>query len=75
MLNVAAARARRFMTSLQTLSDESLQLIHDEVRDLVSAYPAQPLAEILVIWSLVKTQYSACWSDRSGQLTLVSFIF
>lgn len=47
VLNVAAARARRFMTSLQTLSDESLQLIHDEVRDLVRAYPAQPLPEIL----------------------------
>ncbi|MGH3574976.1 MAG: hypothetical protein ACRDUW_24665, partial [Pseudonocardiaceae bacterium] len=44
---MAAARARRFMTSLQTLSDESLQLIHDEVRDLVRAYPAQPLPEIL----------------------------
>lgn len=47
VLKVAAARARRFMTSLQTLSDESLQLIHDEVRDLVRAYPAQPLPEIL----------------------------
>jgi hypothetical protein len=44
---VAADRARRFMTSLQTLSDESLQLIYDEVRDLVCAYPARPLPEIL----------------------------
>jgi hypothetical protein len=43
MLTVATDRARRFMTSLQTLSDESLQLIHDEVRD----YPARPLPEIL----------------------------
>jgi hypothetical protein len=47
VLTMAADRARRFMTSLQTLSDESLQLIHDEVRDLVRAYPAQPLPEIL----------------------------
>jgi hypothetical protein len=29
------------------LSDESLQLINDEVRDLVCAYPARPLPEIL----------------------------
>lgn len=28
------------MTSLQTLSDESLQLIYEDVRDLVRAYPA-----------------------------------
>ncbi|MBV9142493.1 MAG: hypothetical protein JO115_16550 [Pseudonocardiales bacterium] len=47
VLTVAADRARRFMVSLQTLSDESLQLIHDEVRDLVRAYPARPLPEIL----------------------------
>lgn len=47
VLTVAADRARRFLTSLQTLSDESLQLIHDEVRDLVRAYPARPLSEIL----------------------------
>jgi hypothetical protein len=47
VLTVAADRARRFMTSLQTLSDESMQLIHDEVRDLVRAYPARPLPEIL----------------------------
>jgi len=47
VLTVAADRARRFLTSLQTLSDESLQLIHDEVRDLVRAYPARPLPEIL----------------------------
>lgn len=46
-LSVAADRARRFMTSLQTLSDESLQLIHDEVRDLVCAYPARPLPQML----------------------------
>ncbi|HEU0089176.1 MAG TPA: hypothetical protein VFQ77_16275 [Pseudonocardiaceae bacterium] len=44
---MAADRARRFMTSLQTLSDESLQLVHDEVQDLVRAYPARPLPEIL----------------------------
>ncbi len=47
VLGMAADRARRFMTSLQTLSDESLQLIHDEVRDLVRAYPARPLPELL----------------------------
>ncbi len=47
VLTVAADRARRFLTSLQTLSDESLQLIHDEVQDLVRAYPARPLPEIL----------------------------
>lgn len=47
VLTVAADRARRFMMSLQVLSDESLQLIHDEVRDLVSAYPTRPLPEIL----------------------------
>lgn len=47
VLTVAADRARRFMVSLQTLSDESLQLIYDEVRDLVCAYPARPLPEIL----------------------------
>lgn len=47
VLSVAADRARRFLTSLQTLSDESLQLIHDEVRDLARAYPARPLPEIL----------------------------
>lgn len=47
VLTMAADRARRFMTSLQTLSDESLQLVHDEVRDLVRAYPARPLSEIL----------------------------
>ncbi|MGH3899539.1 MAG: hypothetical protein ACRDTA_15115 [Pseudonocardiaceae bacterium] len=46
VLTVAADRARRFMTSLQT-SDESLQLIHDEVQNLVRAYPARPLPEIL----------------------------
>src|ERR671916_930738 len=47
VLTVAADRARRFMTSLQTLSDESLQLIHDDVRDLARAYPTRPLPEIL----------------------------
>jgi hypothetical protein len=47
MLAVAADRARRFMTNLQTLSDESLQLTYDEVRDLVCAYPVRPLPDIL----------------------------
>lgn len=47
VLTVAADRARRFMTSLQTLSDESLQLVYDDVRDLVRAYPTRPLPEIL----------------------------
>jgi hypothetical protein len=47
VLAAAADRARRFLTSLQTLSEESLQLIYDEVRDLVRAYPARPLPELL----------------------------
>ncbi|MGH8571612.1 MAG: XRE family transcriptional regulator, partial [Gammaproteobacteria bacterium] len=47
VLTVAADRARRFMTSLQTLSDESLQLVYEDVRDLVRAYPTQPLQQIL----------------------------
>lgn len=47
VLTVAADRARRFMTSLQTLSDESLQLIYEDVRDLVGAYPVRPLPVIL----------------------------
>ncbi|MGH3903794.1 MAG: hypothetical protein ACRDTE_06350 [Pseudonocardiaceae bacterium] len=42
---MAADRARRFMTSLQTLSDESLQLVYEDVRDLARAYPTQPLQE------------------------------
>jgi len=44
---VAAERAWRFVTSLQTMSDESMELIYDEVRDLARAYPTQPLPEIL----------------------------
>lgn len=44
---MAADRARRFMTSLQTLSDESLQLVYEDVQDLTRAYPARPLPEIL----------------------------
>jgi len=44
---VAAERAWRFVTSLQTMSDESMELIYDEVRDLVRAYPTQPLPGIL----------------------------
>lgn len=47
VLTVAANRARRFMTSLQTLSDESLQLVYEDVRDLVRAYPSCPLQQIL----------------------------
>ena len=47
VLTVAADRARRFMTSLQTLSDESLQLVYEDVRDLARAYPTRPLPEIL----------------------------
>lgn len=47
VLAVAADRARRFMTSLQTLSDESLELFYEDVRDMVRAYPARPLSEIL----------------------------
>lgn len=47
VLTVAANRARRFMTSLQVMSDESLELIYDDVRDLVGTYPTHPLPEIL----------------------------
>jgi hypothetical protein len=47
VLTMAADRARRFMTSLQTTSDESLSLIHDDVRDLVRSYPTRPLHEVL----------------------------
>ncbi|MGH3916811.1 MAG: hypothetical protein ACRDTC_25890 [Pseudonocardiaceae bacterium] len=35
------------MTSLQTLSDESLELVYEDVRDLARAYPLRPLQEIL----------------------------
>lgn len=44
---VAAERAWRFVTSLQTMSDESMELVYEEVRDLVRAYPTRPLPEIL----------------------------
>jgi hypothetical protein len=47
VLTVAADRARRFMASLQTLSHESLALVHDDVRDLVQSYPTRPLTEVL----------------------------
>lgn len=47
VLTVAANRARQFLTSLQVMSDESLELIYEEVRDLVRAYPTRPLSEII----------------------------
>ena len=47
VLTVAADRARRFMASLQTTSDESLQLVQEDVRDLVRSYPTRPLPEVL----------------------------
>ncbi len=63
------------MTSLQTLSDESLQLIHDEVRDLVRAYPARPLPELLHhLVSGQETVFSLLES-RSGPAMLVSCTF
>lgn len=47
VLTVAADRARRFMSSLQTMSDESLALVQEDVRDLVRSYPTRPLTEVL----------------------------
>lgn len=47
VLTVAADRARRFMASLQTMSDESVELVRDDVRDLVRSYPTRPLTEVL----------------------------
>jgi hypothetical protein len=47
VLTVAADRARRFLASLQTTSDESLELVHEDVRDLVRSYPTRPLPEVL----------------------------
>lgn len=47
VLTMAADRAQRFMTSLQTMSDESMKLIYENVRDLVRDYPRTPLHEIL----------------------------
>ncbi|MGH4020888.1 MAG: hypothetical protein ACRDT0_17010, partial [Pseudonocardiaceae bacterium] len=47
VLTMAADRARRFLASQQTMSDESMQLIYDDVRDLARAYLTRPLPEIL----------------------------
>ena len=47
VLKVAADRARRFMSSLQTMSDETLALVQEDVRDLVRSYPTRPLNEVL----------------------------
>lgn len=47
VLTVAADRARRFMSSLQTMSDESMALVQEDVRDLVRTYPTRPLTEVL----------------------------
>jgi hypothetical protein len=47
VLTVAADRARRFLASLQTTSNESLQLVQEDVRDLVRSYPTRPLPEVL----------------------------
>ncbi len=44
---MAADRARRFLSNQQTMSDESMELIYDDVQDLVRAYPRRPLPEIL----------------------------
>lgn len=44
---MAADRARRFLANQQTWSDGSMELIYDDVRDLVRAYPTRPLPEIL----------------------------
>ena len=38
---MAADRARRFMASLQTTSDEALQRVQEDVRDLVRSYPTR----------------------------------
>lgn len=47
VLTVAADRARQFMSNLQTMSDESLALVQEDVRDLVRSYPTRPLTEVL----------------------------
>ena len=72
---MAADRARRFMTSLQTLSDESLQLIHDDVRNWRALTQRGRCQRFSVIWSLVKSQYSACWNGHSGRPTPVNSTF
>ncbi len=47
VLTMAADRARRFMAGLQTMSDEAMGLVYDDVRELVRAYPIRPLPEVL----------------------------
>lgn len=46
VLIVAAQRARRFL-ALETTTSESVQLLHDDVRDLLRAYPVQPLHHLI----------------------------
>jgi hypothetical protein len=46
-LTVAADRARRFVAALHTTSEEAMELLTDDTRDLVQAYPKRPLPEIL----------------------------
>ena len=46
-LTVAADRARRFVAALHTTSEEAMELLTDDTRDLVQAYPTRPLPEIL----------------------------
>lgn len=46
VLIVAAERARRFV-ALETTTAESVELLHDEVRDLVRAYPIRSLPSLI----------------------------
>jgi hypothetical protein len=47
VLTMAADRARHFMARLQTMSDESIALVQEDVRDLVRSYPTLPLNLVL----------------------------
>ncbi|MDQ3885570.1 MAG: XRE family transcriptional regulator [Actinomycetota bacterium] len=44
---MAADRARRFTAGLQSMSDESMELIYEDVRELACAYVTRPLPEIV----------------------------
>ncbi len=46
VLSMAADRARRF-GSMSTASDDVVDMIHEDVRGLVQAYPNRPLPELL----------------------------
>lgn len=46
VVSMAADRARRF-AQLETASDEAVDAIYEDVRDLAQAYPTRPLHELL----------------------------